>query len=236
MADKRTTLPADSAARKEIPIARGCDDYFPAALAAVAHRSYIANRKHNPGEPMHHARGKSNDHRDCLRRHDIDLAGSPDGYETVEWIDPETGKVESARLPIVSAIAWRALALCQEWLEANEGAPLAPGARLPEGGMLVPKDLTQPLIDLLKNSTVGSAVVRRGSIDDATPAEWNRAARRGISAQHVGRSRPTCIADTSCSGCESCAPDANGAGNFAGWPDKDVRCQVCGGSGCPVCR
>jgi hypothetical protein len=118
------TLPADSAERKRIPLFRGVKRYFPAALVAVAKVSQFGNEKHNPGEELHHARGKSTDHADCIERHLIDLDadyGKGVGYD-------ENG------IPQVGYIAWRALALCQEWLEKNEGAPLAPGATLPEGG------------------------------------------------------------------------------------------------------
>jgi hypothetical protein len=110
-----STLPTGSAARKAIPLARGLLDYFPAALAAVAEVSKAGNDKHNPGEEMHHARGKSTDHADCILRHLVDRGG----------LDPEDGMRHSAK------VAWRALALLQEELEAA-GAPLARGARLPE--------------------------------------------------------------------------------------------------------
>jgi hypothetical protein len=40
-------LPLGSAARKDIPLARGVLDYFPAALAAVAELSRKGNEKHN---------------------------------------------------------------------------------------------------------------------------------------------------------------------------------------------
>src|SRR5689334_5921158 len=53
-----TTLPTDSQARKDTPIARGCLDYFPLAIAAVARLSKAGNDKHNPGEPLHWSRGK----------------------------------------------------------------------------------------------------------------------------------------------------------------------------------
>jgi hypothetical protein len=35
-------------------------------------------------------------------------------------------------MPQVAYIAWRALALAQEWMEKHAGVPLAPGAREPE--------------------------------------------------------------------------------------------------------
>jgi len=111
-------LTEDSAARKNIPMARGLLDYFPAALAEVAEVSRKGNEKHNPGEDMHHARGKSADHADCIMRHLVDRGG----------IDAE-GVRHSA------SVAWRALAMLQEELEAA-GAPLARGARTPSGELL----------------------------------------------------------------------------------------------------
>ena len=87
------------------------DDYS-AALAAVAQVSYHGNEKHNPGLPLHHARGKSMDHADCILRHYVQRGGF-DGA-----------------LRHSACLAWRALALLQEHLESL-GAPLARGAVLP---------------------------------------------------------------------------------------------------------
>lgn len=142
MSEKRHTLPTDSAERKAIPLHRGLDLYFPAALAAVARHSQIGGNKHCGGE-LYHARGKSTDHADCIRRHMIDLAESPDGYETVEWVD-ESGQTQTAREPIGAAIAWRALAMLQEWLEQHAGAPIAPAARLPEPPAVLGPWMIQP--------------------------------------------------------------------------------------------
>lgn len=108
-----TSLPTDPSERKKFPLARGLLDYFPNALAAVADVSRVGNEQHNPGEPMHHARGKSTDHADCLIRHLMDR-----------------GTVDVDGLRHSAKLAWRALALLQEELEAV-GAPLARGARLP---------------------------------------------------------------------------------------------------------
>jgi hypothetical protein len=108
----KATLPTDSNARKDIPLATGVLDYFPAALAAVARLSKIGNDKHNPGQPLHHARGKSSDHADTITRHMIERGTrDTDG----EWHDTK--------------VAWRALAQLQELLEKEEGAPLPRGAR-----------------------------------------------------------------------------------------------------------
>ena len=115
MENNASGLPTTSAERKAVPLARGCLDYFPAALAAVAELSWHGNDKHNPGEELHHARGKSSDHADCIMRHLMDRG----------TLDPEDGLRHSVK------VAWRALALLQEELEAA-GAPVARGARLPE--------------------------------------------------------------------------------------------------------
>lgn len=111
---RQRLIDADSATRKTFPMAAGLLDYFPDALAEVSRISYLGNQKHNPGEPPHHARGKSVDHADCIVRHLVGRGG----------FDGELR--ESA------ALAWRALALLQEELEREMGLPLPRGARAPE--------------------------------------------------------------------------------------------------------
>lgn len=107
----KTSLPVSASDRKSLPVVSGVLDYFPAAIAAVAAVSKAGNDQHNPGQPLHHARGKSMDHADCLVRHLMDRGT----FDT-------DGQRHSAKA------AWRALALLQEELEAD-GAPLARGAR-----------------------------------------------------------------------------------------------------------
>lgn len=108
-----STLPTEASERNAIPMADGLLYYFPAALAAVAKVSKVGNDQHNPGEPMHWARGKSTDHENKILRHLVD-AGTVD----------TDGTRHSAKL------AWRALALLQQELEREEGAPLPRNARL----------------------------------------------------------------------------------------------------------
>jgi hypothetical protein len=95
-------LPTDSQARKDTPVFSGCLNYFPLALAEIARLSKAGNDKHNPGQPLHWSRGKSNDHKDCIARHLLE-AGT---------IDNEDGHRHSTKL------AWRALANLQLELEA----------------------------------------------------------------------------------------------------------------------
>ena len=93
----------DKKARKESPIARGVLGYFPRAIAAVANVSFVGNEQHNPGQPMHWAKEKSNDHADCIVRHLI-----------------EAGTVDEDGLRHTAKAAWRALALLETELEALE--------------------------------------------------------------------------------------------------------------------
>lgn len=88
---------SNPAERKNTPIFSGCLRYFPDALAAVARLSKSGNDKHNPGEPLHWSRNKSDDHGDCIVRHQLDY----------EQIDPDSNEYHAA------AVAWRALAQLQ---------------------------------------------------------------------------------------------------------------------------
>lgn len=119
------TLPTDSATRKDFPILSGCIKYFPAALAGVANVSKLGNDKHNPGEALHHARGKSMDHGDCIVRHLMDTEDLLSAASKA----PEVGKYKNQILAEASSLVWRALAYSQE-LHERFGAPLAPAARL----------------------------------------------------------------------------------------------------------
>jgi hypothetical protein len=105
-------LPTDAKSRKGIPVASGVLDYFPAAIAEVAKLSKAGNDQHNPGQPLHWSRGKSNDHADTMMRHFL-----------------ERGTVDTDGVRHSAKMVWRALALLQVEMEAA-GAPLARGARL----------------------------------------------------------------------------------------------------------
>lgn len=91
----------DAAARKAAPMASGLLDYFPDALIAVAELSKIGNDQHNPGQPLHWSRGKSNDHPDCLVRHLVDR-----------------GRIDTDGVRHSAKVAWRALAILQLEIEA----------------------------------------------------------------------------------------------------------------------
>jgi hypothetical protein len=130
----KLTLGTDSADRKNIPVFSGVLKYAPAALAGMARISKSGNDKHNPGQELHHARGKSNDHGDCVIRHAMDIADIEAHIKRNFDNDPEVWyKSDDAKalLNEASQLAWRALIWSQELHEKYGGAPLAPGARLP---------------------------------------------------------------------------------------------------------
>lgn len=91
--------------RKERPLARGVLDYFPDALMEVAHTSYIGNEQHNPGQPLHWAKGKSTDEADALLRHLKDR-----------------GTIDTDGVRHSAKVAWRALAMLQREIEADREA------------------------------------------------------------------------------------------------------------------
>jgi len=103
--DPRVGLPTDNAQRKSLPIFDGAIMYFPLALLAVAEVSRIGNEQHNPGEPLHWARGKSMDQFNTGLRHTMDHAMGA-RYDT------DGGRH-------LAKAAWRALAALQLDIEAE---------------------------------------------------------------------------------------------------------------------
>lgn len=101
---RRYVEQATSEQRKGMPICTGVLDYFPDALAAVAEVSRLGNDKHNPGQPLYWDRDKSTDHADCILRHLI-----------------SRGTRDKDGLRHSAAVAWRALAMLQLEIEAEQG-------------------------------------------------------------------------------------------------------------------
>lgn len=113
------SLPTDSAKRNRFPMFDGLLAYFPNALAAVAELSLVGNEQHNPGEPLHWSRDKSTDHANKIVKHLVDH-----------------GKFDSDNVRHSVKVAWRALALAQEEIEREEGAPVSRGSQYSyEGNM-----------------------------------------------------------------------------------------------------
>lgn len=95
-------LPKMAGERKTLPMMTGVLDYFPMAIAEIARISKQGNDQHNPGQPLHWARGKSSDHADCVVRHLV-----------------ERGTIDEDGMRHTAKAAWRALALLQEEMEAE---------------------------------------------------------------------------------------------------------------------
>lgn len=103
MTKQRKHLPTSAADRKTVPLWSGLMQYFPDALVAVAHLSYVGNQQHNPGQPLHWAREKSTDQEDTLMRHLL-----------------ERGTVDIDGIRHSAKVAWRALAMLQLEIEAAQ--------------------------------------------------------------------------------------------------------------------
>lgn len=99
---RATTLPTDGGERKRYPVASGFMDYFPDAIAAISHLSWIGNQQHNPGQPLHWARSKSGDEADTMLRHFL-----------------QRGTIDADGVRHTVKMAWRALALLQKEIEAQ---------------------------------------------------------------------------------------------------------------------
>ena len=103
------SLPTVAEERKTYPVATGVLGYFPDALLAVAHVSWVGNQQHNPGQPLHWDRTKSIDEADALIRH---------------FLQRGTMDIDGVRHS--AKVAWRALALLQREIESDARSTTVP--------------------------------------------------------------------------------------------------------------
>jgi hypothetical protein len=134
----------DAAERKMFKVFTVLCHYFPKAIREVT-RVCVGNAQHNPGEPLHWARGKSMDQMNALFHHMVDheLGEVFDKTDSPEVLAAVGGK------PLYSMAkgAWRALAELELAIEREE-AKAAPNIgvefvnrhefRLPADASLVP--------------------------------------------------------------------------------------------------
>ena len=102
---RTTTLPTEAAERKKYPISSGFMEYFPDAIVAIANLSQRGNDQHNPGQPLHWARGKSGDESDTMLRHFL-----------------QRGTLDTDGVRHTVKMAWRAMAILQKEIEAEQEA------------------------------------------------------------------------------------------------------------------
>jgi len=100
---RASILPEEPSERKKFPVASGVLDYFPDALSVLANVSWAGNEQHNPGQPLHWARGKSMDEADTMIRHFL-----------------QRGTLDKDGIRHTAKMAWRALALLQKELEDEQ--------------------------------------------------------------------------------------------------------------------
>lgn len=115
----------DYEGRKAVKIFDGVLMYFPKAIAAVAEVSVAGNAQHNPGEPLHWARGKSMDQYNTALRHMMDhrMGGGrchPDCEDQKTnngWI---TEAMDNDGVRHLAKAAWRILAALELAIEEDE--------------------------------------------------------------------------------------------------------------------
>jgi hypothetical protein len=122
----KLSLGTDAKARKALPIMRVLG-YFTAALAGLTRHAVRGNAAHNPGEPLHWARGKSGDHAECVGRHSFDL------MDIMAWLErnpehPDRAAVIEMASHEHDARVWRTCADSQEFYEKYLGAPMSPSS------------------------------------------------------------------------------------------------------------
>lgn len=100
---RASNLPTDPQERKRYPVASGVLDYFPDAIVALANLSWQGNEQHNPGQPLHWARGKSTDEADTAIRHFL-----------------QRGTLDTDGQRHTAKFVWRGLALLQKEIEAEQ--------------------------------------------------------------------------------------------------------------------
>lgn len=109
-------LPKDYEARKALPIFDVLTRYFPDAWVAVTRVSVAGNVQHNPGEPLHWARGKSMDQFNTALRHMMDHASGKMYDEEPPEVLAALGGESTRHL---AKAAWRILAALQLSIEAS---------------------------------------------------------------------------------------------------------------------
>ncbi len=112
------SLPTTDKERKSLPVWSGVVAYFPKALLEVARVSMVGNQQHNPGQPLHWARGKSMNQLDTEMRHAMD-------HHCFGTVRDTDGTMHLAKR------AWRALADLELAIEAEQKAAPPPAALNP---------------------------------------------------------------------------------------------------------
>lgn len=125
-------LPKDNALRKALPLFTFLTEYFPDAILELVKVSVAGNMQHNPGEPMHWARGKSMDQLNTAMRHVWDHA-TIGVYDDEPPLPPEILAAIGGESPLhLAKAAWRLLAqiqlMCEERARVQEVVELFPDA------------------------------------------------------------------------------------------------------------
>lgn len=205
-------LPSGAEDRKAIPVLTGVLDYFPMALAAVAAVSRAGNEQHNPGQPIHWARGKSTDHGDCAVRH-LMQRGTRDVDGT-----PHSAKA-----------AWRVLALLQEECEEEIGfqPEFSPEREAEHGNMEDRDDDGRSVSAIMERIPVADGAKEESGGNGRLQEATDRAMAGGGSGISVPDRQP--VRSPARRTVEVHVPGP-GLGRFGAWGDPHVPAAGCEGS------
>lgn len=116
-------LPKNYKARKSLPMYTFLTKYFPDAIIELVKVSVAGNVQHNPGQPMHWARGTSTDQMETAVRHIFDH-GMGNTYDDEP---PEVlATIGDQGTMHLAKAAWRLLAEIQLICEARQKALSSP--------------------------------------------------------------------------------------------------------------
>lgn len=99
-------FPKDPKERKKFPVYSGFVKYFPRAIAAISHVSWMGNEQHHPGTPLHWDMTKSTDEEDAMLRHLME-------HDAGETIDDKGYQV-------LAQAGWRVMAKIERYLKLKE--------------------------------------------------------------------------------------------------------------------
>lgn len=179
------TFGTDYNARKAVPVFDGVLMYFPDAIAAVASVSEAGNKQHNPGEPLHWARGKSMNQFDTALRHMIDHR-TGGGFSATLKLTENNGWVveryDTDGVRHLAKAAWRILAALQLDIEAEraeKGPLIATGWASGGGNSIQSGDVVTVGGPVDANGSVASTLCNcacgRWVVSSLTPKFWSMA-------------------------------------------------------------
>lgn len=169
-------LPTDPKERKQLQLYTFMFNYFPDAWLEVVRIARLGNEQHNPGEPLHWARGKSTDQMNAAFNHVFD-------YGTGARVDSDGG------YHLAKAV-WRLMAQLQLDIEQDQQDKTVHWTPTPEGyGLNSPPPLHADGLAKALHATAQAAASGPLPRDDSRKP-WRPVDRDACEAVPVPRASP----------------------------------------------